>query len=332
MRTIKTERVFQLLIYMLVPFYLHFSFFSYAEIQQENQKITIDSDQIRHFYDLSTDQKWKDITQDLLMSPQISLAEKEAIQSFQRRIIVFKYWSDGLWIKGFISFTPQAAKNPLLILFRSGNQNFALVNPATPISNYENYTVVSSMLRGGVSEGKDEFGGKDVNDMKHLIDFLPILSEELQINLPASPLYFMGASRGALEMFLLLARYPEVQQSVTKVVALSGILDLPRQIQDRPDMKSMFENVFGLTANNEKEWLQSRNPLFTVPYLRPSLPILIVQGTADERVNLAEGHHMVQLLQQNGYRVDYWEVEGGNHTLTNRPDMMKKIAQWLEYC
>lgn len=36
------------------------------------------------------------------------------------------------------------------------------------------------------------------------------------------------------------------------------------------------------------------DPLLTIPLLKPCLPILIIQGTADNQVNLAEGKKMVE--------------------------------------
>ena len=133
-------------------------------------------------------------------------------------------------------------------------------------------------------------------------------------------------------MFLTLAHFPELQKRVNKVVALSAILDLHQLIHDRAtDMKTMLERQFGLQEGAKgKEWIEKRNPLNTVPYLHPSLPILVIQGTADQRISLEEGHRMVDALKQTGHDVSYWEIKGGNHALTNHPYIMNDIAHWLE--
>lgn len=298
----------------------------------ENQRIQDDSDAIQKLYELGKDENWRDITQEVLASSDTSSESQESINTWHRRIIVFKYPSDGLWIKGFLSYTPNPAYHPLLILYRWGNMNFALMNPGVDFATYRNYTVVSSSLRGGVSEGKDEFGGADVDDMKNLMEYLPKLSKELGIELHPPCVFMLGPSRGGLEMFLTLARFPELQNHVNKIVSVSGILDLHRLIQDRPDdMKKLFMNQFGLESGTKGEaWIAKRDPINTVPFLKKSLPILIVQGTADNRVNLAEGHHMVKKLEANRNQVDYWEIPGGNHALMNTPHIMSSIARWLE--
>lgn len=301
-------------------------------LEKENEKIAAHSAKMKDFYELSPGETIKDITAQVLAHPTTKQESKDAILAYQRRIYVFNYPSDGLQIKGTISLTPHHEGQPLLVLFRSGNRDFALFNPGLNLATYRDYTVISSTLRGGVSEGQDEFGGRDVRDMKHLLDFLPTLARELQISLNPSATYLLGPSRGGLEMFLLLARYPEVQNQVDKVVALSAILDLNRQIADRPDnMKQMFITDFGLREGvNEEEWIQQRNPLLTVPLLKKSLPILIIQGTADPRIHVAEGHEMVKRLQETEHDVTYWEIEGGTHMLSNFPHLMDSIAGWLE--
>lgn len=305
---------------------------SSQSLSQENQQIAQTSNWLLSLYDLKPGERMREITEDILSHPQVKAEVKQSIQDYRRHIFVFSYPSDGLMIKGFISLTAHSKHQPLLVLFRSGNRGFALPNPGGELANYKGYTVISSTLRGGVSEGKDEFGGKDVDDMKNLLDFLPTLSQWLGVEIQSKPLYFIGPSRGGMEMFLTLARFPELQKKVDKVVGLSALLDLSTQIKNRPDdMKAMFIQDFGLMEGvNEQEWISERDPLLTAPLLPPCLPILIIQGTKDNRVSLAEGYHMVQTLEKNGKKADYWEIEGGEHTLYNVPHLMDQVAQWLE--
>lgn len=303
-----------------------------SALEAENRAIQEDSDNMAKFYELGKKEKWRDVTNDILASSDTSPESKESIHTFERRIVVFKYPSDGLSIKGFLSYTPNPAFHPLLILYRWGTENFALMNPGVDFATYRNYTVVYSALRGGISEGKDEFGGADVDDMKNLMEYLPTLAKELGIELHPPCVFMLGPSRGGMEMFLTLARFPELQNRVNKVVSLSGILDLHQLILDRPDdMKKMFEEQFGMEKGPKGEaWIAKRDPLNAVPYIKKSLPILIVQGTADNRINLAEGKKMADTLTSNGNHFHYWEVPGGDHVLMNTPHIMNAIAQWLE--
>ena len=302
------------------------------ELLKENRKIMDTFDKIKKFYNLKPNENWREITSEILSSAQTAQICKNWIREYKRRFFVFKYPSDHLWVKGFISFTPNSFQKPLLVLYRWGNENFALMNPATLYSTHRDYMVVSSALRGGVSEGSDEFGGADVNDMKNLLTYLPELAKELGIKIEPSGRYMLGPSRGGMEMFLTLRRFPELQNNINKIVSLSGILDMRQLIHDRSfDMKVLFERQFGyLEGCKGKDWISKRDPLNTIPYLRRSLPILIIQGTADPRINLIEGRRMAEKLKKSGHKVTYWEIKNGNHVLTNDPQIMNDIAHWLE--
>ena len=71
-------------------------------LAKENKEIADFSQKISQFYQLSTNEKWRDVTKEILESPLTSDPAKKAIQEHQRRIIVFIYPSDGLKIKGFL--------------------------------------------------------------------------------------------------------------------------------------------------------------------------------------------------------------------------------------
>lgn len=301
------------------------------KLLEENERIAEDSDEIIRLYQLNDHELWRDITQEVLESSNTSSNAKDSIVKHRRRIIVFSYPSEGLKIKGFLSYTPDPKTHPLVILFRWGNQTFALMNPGLDLATYGDYTVISSTLRGGVSEGTDEFGGADVNDMKSLMDYIPVLARRLKIEINPHCTFMIGPSRGGLEMFLTLSRYPELQNRVTKVVALSAILDLHRQIHDRTaDMQPMFEQAFGLTHLNKDQWITHRDPLSSISLIKKTLPILIVQGGRDPRISLKEGYRMRDALKKSGHDVSYWEVPTGNHTLANIPTAMGTISDWLE--
>ncbi len=196
-----------------------------------------------------------------------------------------------------------------MILLPGGNRSFGLLNPGMDLTTYQNYIFVSPTYRGGVSEGNDEFGGRDVNDVKNLMAFLPTLQNLLDVQFQSCQVFMIGASRGGMEMFLALARYPELQQQVNKVVSLSGVLNFKGFIQDRPDIREMFVKKWKLKNEiKDPQWINSRNPLLSIPYLKTELPILIIQGGQDARVSLSEGLQMVEKLEQHGNPVTYWNV------------------------
>lgn len=298
------------------------------QIEKENQILERLFDEYKKFYNLHEGIDIKEITEELLASPLVREEQKKSIRQHARQVFVFSYPSDGLQIKGFLSFVPFPENHPLLVYLRGGNELFGIVNPGNDSVCYKNYTVLATMYRGGVSEGRDEFGGEDVNDVKHLVDYIPELEEKLKISLQSKKKFLLGCSRGGMQMFLALARYPSLQAFFSKIVSLSGLLDLRHCIVDRPDMLKMFEYKFGFLK--EKNWIERRDPLQSVDNIRKDLPILIIQSQKDLRVTLAEGLHMVEKLKSSGRNVTYWEFEQGDHCLSNKKDLMQLITAWLE--
>lgn len=297
-------------------------------VEAESEKIREKSQRIAKLYQLQGEEML-DITERLLDSPEVVETYKEYIKSSGRRIWIFQYPSDGLLVTGYISFIPESKNPPLIMQFRGGNKQFGIPNPANDLTTYKNYTVVGSTLRGCFDEGIDEFGGKDVNDIKNLIEFFPILEQHLNLSLVHHEIHMMAYSRGGMEMFLALARFPEIQAKVGKVVSLSGLLDIERSIENRVDMKEMFEKEFGLTKGNWSEWIRERNPLWQVDKIRKDLPIMIIQGTADVRVSLEEGYEMVRVLGESGHQVSYVEIDGGDHCLRNQAHVLDLVDDWF---
>ncbi len=299
--------------------------------EEESEKLEKLFSEYAKFYALPDDVDLLDITEVLLKSPFVKDSQKQTIQNFNRRIFVFIYPSDGLKIKGLISFVPDPQNHPSLVFLRGGNRIFGIQNPASDLMCLGQYTVISTTYRDGVSEGTDEFGGDDVNDVKNLMDFIPHLKNKLGVNFQNQKTFLLGGSRGGMQMFLALGRFPELQTRFTKIISLSGLLDMRDCIASRSDMEEMFISDFGLEKGvNEEEWINKRDPILTVNHISKQLPILIIQGTHDNRVSLQEGYNMVNKLQLTSHNVTYWEINNGEHCLSNLTNRTKLILDWLE--
>ncbi len=301
------------------------------QLEKSLQEVMCRSQAYTQFYEIPEGLDLFEITDKILASEWTLAPQKEAIRSPPRRIFLFTYPSEGLKIKGFISFVPDAKNQPLLITLRGGTQIFGIRNPGSDLAVPSTFTVICTTYRGGISEGNDEFGGEDVNDVKNLVNYIPILEHKLQQKLHNDTFYMLGDSRGGMELFLALARFPDLQSKVSKVVALSGLLDMRLLIQSRPDMLEMFTESFGLIPGvNEDEWINRRDPMLIVSKIRQNLPILILQGLKDLQVSPDIGYSMVEALENTRHDITYYEVENGDHCLANQPDRMKLILKWLE--
>lgn len=301
------------------------------KLEEETKATEERSRRALQFYQLAPGETLKDITDEILACADTAETQKSAIQASGRRIYLFKYPSGPYKIKGYLSFIPDGQPHPLLVYLRGGNRLFGLPYPGSDFACARDYTVLATTYRGGVSEGTDEFGGSDVDDVKHLLDYIPELERQLQARLDSEKLYMLGASRGGMQLLLALARYPELQQRAVKVVTLCGLLDMRETLRSRPDLKHMFSEEFGYQDNEAGEaWIDRRDPLSAVEKLRKDLPIFIIQATADLRVDLQEGYAMVRKLEEHGHPVTYLEVPGADHCLFGREDRVDIVLEWLE--
>jgi len=301
-------------------------------LKEEGEKILENCKRIAaQFYTLEEGEEIKEMTQAILDSQDTAQSLKQQIIASGRRFFLFQYPSDGFQVKGYISFVPNASENPLLIFLRGGNRIFGLTHPAIGFTCMRDYTILTTTYRGGVSEGTDQFGGDEVNDVQNLLEYFPILTEKLGLLLDPSKVFMLGGSRGGMEMFLALGRSPYLQSQITKAASLSGVLDIREWMLYYVDIRNMFIKDFGLIPDqNEESWIALRDPLNVVHMLKKDLPFLILQGTNDDRVNLIQGYHMVEKLQENGNSVDYIEIPGGEHCLRNCSDRVDLIADWFE--
>ena len=285
----------------------------------------------KEFYFLDEGLEFKELTQAILESAETEESVRDQILATGRRFFLFTYPSDGFRVKGTLSFLPDSEESSLLVFLRGGNKMFGLKHPATDLTCAHPYTVITTTYRGGVSEGKDEYGGVEVNDIQNLIDFFPKLQEKIGVHFSPKKKFILGRSRGGMEMFLALSRSMALQNQFHKAVSLSGPLDFEDCLANYEDYRMMMIKEFGLKpGENEESWIASRNPVANVSTLRKDLPILIRQGTEDLRVGLNEGVKMVNTLKENGNVVTYIEIEGGNHCLDNQPNRMEMITKWLE--
>ncbi len=252
---------------------------------------------------------------------------KQEILSTGRRFFIFKYPSDDLSIIGFLSYVPKAQSPKSIFLIRGGNRSFSLLHPGREDYIKGDHTYIGTTLRGGINFGRDEFGGKDVNDVINLVKFIPTLQSKIEGTLQTNDIYLIGLSRGAMEMILALNRSKWLQGKVRKAVSVVGMLDLEEWIKTRPSVLSKFKRNFLLNRYNKETWLKARNPMKNIDKIRKDLPILIIQGGKDIRVNPALGKNMFKKLKSLGHNVTYWENKDKGHEFQG---VDAALEEWLE--
>jgi dipeptidyl aminopeptidase/acylaminoacyl peptidase len=221
------------------------------------------------------------------------------------------YLSDGLKVKGFVAVPEGQGPFPAIIFNRGGNRDFGGLDARTFAAFTAEfveagYVVVASDYRGnGGGEGKEEFGGADVDDVLALI---PLLRHEAKVDGKRIGVY--GSSRGGLMTYLALARTHDFKAAVVE----SGLSDSFQTVKDRPSMESgVYREMIPDFDQHRDEALRARSPVLWADKLCPTTPILVLHGTADWRVGPRDALAMSRALFDAKIPFRLVMFEGGTH-------------------
>lgn len=237
----------------------------------------------------------------------------------------FIYKVGKLKVVGYITL-PKVGKNlPCLVHLRGGSGNFAMLQPRSIIGQMvkyalEGYIVISTQYPGvEVGDGKDTWGGPDdLNSITKLRDILKVLSVA-----DDSRIGMKGHSRGGLMAYMMLHKVKWIKAAV---IAAAPV-DQMRQAKERPNWREHQISLWGTS----REELKRRSPLRWVDKLPKKVPILIMHGSADWRVNPLHGIDMSKALYENLIPHRFILFEGADHGITEyKAEYFKQTLDWFD--
>ncbi|MBS4034781.1 MAG: S9 family peptidase [Ignavibacterium sp.] len=233
------------------------------------------------------------------------------------------YESDGLKVKGYISYpNDDSKKYPSIIWCRGGIGNAGVIDKFTARGIYGQlaswgYCVFASQYRGNDGgEGKDEFGGGDLNDILNLI---PLAEEIPQAN--KNIWGIEGWSRGGMMTYLTLTR----SDIFKAAVVLGGIANLRCNSEESRFMRKLYEQTMG--KYGEKDFnakCESRSIVNFPEKLSKTTPLLIIHGNEDDRVLPHDSIDLSYKLLDLKIPFRLVMLEGGDH-------FMKKHRKEVDY-
>lgn len=238
------------------------------------------------------------------------------------------YWSDGLRIHGFLGRPKGDIPRPAIIYNRGGSRKTGILAGPELIPYVEaGYVVAASQYRGNAgSEGQEEFGGADVNDVLNLITLL-----ENQPYVDRERLAMVGVSRGGMMTYLALKwLFLRGDQEIIKAAAaVGGIADVGRWLEDRPDMVPLCFDLVGFKPEEAPELYKARSAVYWPEFLTP--PLLLQHGEDDEKVGLYQSLTLADLLTRSGKIVSVVTHPGGDHALSSHEGGVAEILAWLQH-
>lgn len=253
-------------------------------------------------------------------------AEFKYIDSIE--IYQVTYLSDGLKVKGLMAKPKRIGEYPCIIFNRGGNRELGALDMAQGVMLLgqlakEGYVVIASHYRGnGGSEGKEEFGGSDVNDVL----ILPEVLKEVE-GADCNKIGMYGWSRGGMMTYIALTKTDKIKAAVVG----GAVSDSYEIIKDRPDMETlvMAELIPKYYENKEAE-LYKRSALKWADKFPKNVPILVLHGNADWRVKPEQSLKMTLEFDKN--RIPYRLImfEGGDHGLSeHKAEVNEQVLNWF---
>jgi len=239
------------------------------------------------------------------------------------------YLSDGLKINGLLVKPKKKGNYPCIIYNRGGNRDsgsLKIAHGAITLGQIakEGYVVIASQYRGnGGSEGKEEFGGKDVND----ITILPEVLKEIE-TADTNRIGIYGWSRGGMMTYIALTKTDKI-----KVAVVGGaVSDNFSSIKDRPEMESrvLAELISNYSANKDSE-LEKRSAIKWADKFPKDVPILMLHGNSDWRVKPEQSLNLALEFEKN--RIPYRLImfEGGDHGISeHKEEVNEQVLKWFD--
>lgn len=238
----------------------------------------------------------------------------------------FVYLSGGHKVVGYaMRATETKGRAPVLLFLRGGNRDFGRLDEGNlakifaPLAK-KGYVVIGTQYRGAEGgEGKDEFGGRDVDDVL-------ALAEVARARPDADPnnVFLYGVSRGGMEAYLALRR----GLAVNAAVVHAGVADLEGALATRPMFETMYEELIPDYKRTRAAALRDRSAVFWADELR--VPLLLLHGTADWRVPAAHVLKVAEKLQAANREYGLILYSGDNHGLTkNFADVINQTHAWF---
>lgn len=240
------------------------------------------------------------------------------------------YLSDGLKVKGYIAYPKkESEKYPCIIWNRGGLGELGVIDSFNAqgifglIASW-GYVVFASQYRGNDgSDGREEFGGNDLNDVLNLMP----LAEEIP-GADASRWGIEGWSRGGLMTYLLLMKTDIFKAAVT----VGGVSNLHCEKKQSKFIEQLVKRTFGNLSDEQKErFCNERSVINFAEKITAKTPLLIVHGTADDRVPVEDSIELSRILLKNRTNLKLLLFEEGTHFLRDHKEELNRVRKdWFD--
>lgn len=251
----------------------------------------------------------------------------DLINSLSKSCISYKftYISDGYRVKAFISIPLSLVENQLpgkcILYNRGGNSKIGLLSDedTAKLCVSTNRIIIASQYRGADGgSGKDEFGGKDLNDVIKLIDLCETHFDFIDME----DFCVAGVSRGGMMTYMTAKQ----DNRVKGIIAISAVSDLFQSYEAREDMQKLLYNYIGTTPEQNPEEYEKRSAIYWTDEI--NIPVLIIHSKYDEPVSFTQAEDIYDEFKKNSINVSFSVRDDDIHGLSKADTEV--ILEWFD--
>ena len=256
---------------------------------------------------------------------------KNLLNEFDKTIIdkhsfyKIRYLSDGLEVVGYMVRPRKEGNYPVIIYNRGGNREFGKIKKSTlAFFSYlasEKYVIIGSQYRGNDGgEGREEFGGKDVNDVLNLVPLVKSLDCTQQ-----NKIGMLGLSRGGMMTYLAIKNDIDIDAAVV----MGGVTDLIQNYNERGEkMREVLEELIGGSPSKYEQEYKKRSAYYWPEKI--DKPTLILHGKFDWRVDVSQAKKLANKLEKLN-KTHKLIIYKDDHGLTNSINKWtKEMYKWFD--
>jgi dipeptidyl aminopeptidase/acylaminoacyl peptidase len=267
---------------------------------------------------------------------------RKRFEHYQSTIVCenFDYLVDGVQVRGFYvapipvankKLDAQKNKLPLLIFNRGGNGDFGASKFSYMLEYFfpmaeQGFVVVGSQYRGFIkgipNSGKDEFGGKDLNDVLKLVNLAAAFPQA-----DGNRIGMYGFSRGGMMTYMAAKQSKQLKS----IAVVGGVSDLHSWMQFRPEMENVYKQRIPNYKTQKAGVLAERSAILWANEIPKSIPVLLLHGGNDERVNVDQARAMDQKLTELKHPHKLVIYEGDDHSISkHRAEFEAELVAWFK--